>query len=623
MTETETSDNAVRQFENTSATTLSRNEAEERLTAVIRQGFNTDSPVLVEALPTIGKSSGLIKWAATTGNPLTTFTARRDLYKQFEDWCEEAGLTYKRLPSFHSDCATANGEHGNDWKARVWETYRTKKLFGGEIHGLAEELYGEPLPCQENGECSFFTERAFDPAEYDVLVGHYVHAHTPVNSRGTDFTKGRYVAFDEFPEDGFLTTYSTGTVTRAVGAFLDRNNDCPYRFPKQFRTHRYDSERRREGEEWFNQHGLRRNVGGVVNDQNDSLHVDEAIMAYALFAAEDLDNGWEYAHLPNKRKAVIHPSDESLIVLTPPTLKGAESVIALDGTPTIEKWRLLLGEDLQHLSVLTDAEKRAYLRHTLGIRVIQTNNEAKPYSSGWHVTPPKDLALIEGVGLRENTLPSLITSKRALRQYEERGLEELVDETKYYGKFKGSNDFESKRVGIVIGSPHYGDDELEKWGALAGRSVSRTEDTYGFEVDFGDFGNQLLYGMRENGVLQAVMRFGRDGGGATVYVHTAALPEWVKREEGLPRIHTWQGDGMEEVIAAVNDLDRPEWRAKHIFERVSITDPQVRTHLNNLADYGFLETRRDGGRGNPITWIDAGIASVGAKGHVEFDATER
>lgn len=40
-------------------------------------------------------------------------------------------------------------------------------------------------------------------------------------------------------------------------------------------------------------------------------------------------------------------------------------------------------------------------------------------------------------------------------------------------------------------------------------------------------GDEFLTQMREHETLQAAMRFGRDGNGAVVCVHTDTLPEWV------------------------------------------------------------------------------------------------
>ncbi|MFC6954101.1 helix-turn-helix domain-containing protein [Halorubellus litoreus] len=499
--------------------------------------------------------------------------------------------------------------------------YDDQGLFGGEIHRFAHTLFDETLPCQEGGKCPFYEERDFDPDDYDVLIGYYTHAHSSKSPYGTDITKDRFVAIDEFPDGAFLKTFDTGTVTKAVNALLGDCDDSPYQFKKELTKQRTDTTLREAGTEWLTEILAERDVVQVVEDMAGGAHVDAATIAYVVLNATELENGWEYATLPNGQVGAINPTDESVTILTRPDIGDAKGVIALDGTPTVELWRLLLGESLTHEAIHSDEEKGEYLEEGLGIRVVRTSENVKPYSSGIHVTPPKDIALIEGVGLIEEELPSLISSRRAINQYKKLGLADLVDDWTHYGATKGINNFGKKRVGIVVGSPHYGDQELQKWGALAGKSLSRAEDQYGSNVDFGDYGNKLLYGMREQAVLQALMRFGRDGGGATVYVHTSALPEWVRYKAVSPQVHTWVGEkeGMKKVIAAIDELEEREWRCSQIVDAVPLSPQQVRTHLNRLEEFGFLKSRRGSGRGRPYIWSDHGIDSIGDWGHVNFD----
>jgi hypothetical protein len=344
-------------------------------------------------------------------------------------------------------------------------------------------------------------------------------------------------------------------------------------------------------------------------------------MTYAILTAEDLANRWEHTRLPDGRTAVVNPTDESLTVLNQPALKGVKSVIALDGTPTVEKWQLMLGDDLRREAIMSDTEKQRYLRNKLGVRVIQTTEAANHYSgrAAISVTPEKDLVLFEGVRRRENIRPALRTSKSALRKYEEKGLSEVVRETEHYGNLKGSNKFKKTRVGIVAGSPHYGDDYIKRWSALAGKSVEEGYDEDGVRLkgmaqDFGDYGNRILYGMRENEVLQAILRFGRDGDGATVYVHTAAIPEWVERDEAVPEIRPWS-HGMCQILEAIEKTEGREWRTKDITSQVSVSGQQVREHLHTLADFGFVSYRQEW-RG--YTWSDESLNEIGQRGHVPF-----
>ena len=134
------------------------------------------------------------------------------------------------------------------------------------------------------------------------------------------------------------------------------------------------------------------------------------------------------------------------------------------------------------------------------------------------------------------------------------------------------------------------------------------------DQDFGAYGNRILHGMREKEVLQAMMRFGRDAGGATVYVHTAALPEWVERDEYVEEIRLW-ADGMKEVLDAISALGKSEWRTKHIAEQVSVSSQQVRDHLHSLTDFGYISCRSEG-RG--YMWSDRNIKNISKRGHVQF-----
>jgi hypothetical protein len=118
--------------------------------------------------------------------------------------------------------------------------------------------------------------------------------------------------------------------------------------------------------------------------------------------------------------------------------------------------------------------------------------------------------------------------------------------------------------------------------------------------------------MREHEVLQAVLRFGRDKHPTTVYVHTAALPEWVPLEAEC-HIERWS-KGRREVAKVLESEAPDEWRTAEVSEQVDISKRQVRTNLNQLADDGYVE-RREEGRG--ITWVVTD-ETIDRLGQVEF-----
>jgi DNA-binding transcriptional ArsR family regulator len=246
---------------------------------------------------------------------------------------------------------------------------------------------------------------------------------------------------------------------------------------------------------------------------------------------------------------------------------------------------------------LSDEERADYLTDALDCSIVQTTDAVKTYSSGSYVKSEEDGLLFYAVAEREEREPALISTAKAISQYEQAGVLDPIANHEHYGNLKGSNDFKDERVGIVAGSQHYGDDYVERWGALAGESIERG-DGKGIDLHYGEFGNKVLHHMREHEVLQALLRFGRDGDGANIYVHTAALPEWVP-VEAKGEIDTWS-KGTREIVEVLEANAPDEWRTADVAEEVSIVPRTVRNSLHELADAGYVE-RREEGRG--ITWV--------------------
>lgn len=278
-------------------------------------------------------------------------------------------------------------------------------------------------------------------------------------------------------------------------------------------------------------------------------------------------------------------------------MNDADGIIALDGTPTPDLWQLTVDPRLGHEQVLSDVERADYLTEALGYSTVQTTDAIKTYSSGNYVKPEEDGLLFDKVAEREETEPALISTWDAINQYEQERSLSSIGRHEHYGNLKGMNKFQQERVGIVSGSQHYGDDHVELWGALAGQSIERGEGK-GLDLDYGEFGNKILYHTREHEVFQAVLRFGRDGDGANVYVHTAALPEWVPVEaEGS--IKQWS-KGTRETVEVLESDTSDKWRTSDIAEQVDISERQVRTNLKKLAELGCVEKLEEG-RG--YSWV--------------------
>jgi DNA-binding transcriptional ArsR family regulator len=114
------------------------------------------------------------------------------------------------------------------------------------------------------------------------------------------------------------------------------------------------------------------------------------------------------------------------------------------------------------------------------------------------------------------------------------------------------------------------------------------------------------------------MRFGRDGNGAVVYVHTNTLPEWVPIAGEGEVIDTWS-DGMRQVLEAVRD--RREWTTAEIVAdpQVDLSERQVRAHLTRLYEDGYLDRETEG---CGFVWRDDGLHRVSEHGEVDLEPVD-
>jgi hypothetical protein len=562
-------------------------EARTRLSALIRDSLAQDTPILIDALPSVGKSYGVVDWAKETGNPTTVFTIRTELYDQYRQWAKEAQLSFKRLPSFHNDCETASGEYGDDWKERVLEAY-TQGLGPSEIHHSADKLFNKSLPCM--GTCSYLSKRDFEPEDVDLILANFRFAYRD------EYTEGRYVVFDEFPNDDFLNEFGAGEVASITRWFCAENEDFPADYKGDIDSASGNPSYKTRLLTWFSERNpvLRRDAASAISANSQKAHPEAAAIVYSLLTAKQLDNGWKYSDLPENRVSVISPEDESLTLLNRPKLDEAEGIIALDGTPSLMKWKLVLGPELTHKPLMTDAEKCHFLKSEIGINVVRTHGNTKPYLSGAYVVPKADVALLESIIARENSEVGLITSKRALRQYKDVGMPDGITGSMTYGAFRGSNKFAEVRVGAVIGSPHYGHQYVYKYAALSGLSVEWSG--HGNELSYGEEADGLLHSMREHEVLQAILRFGRDGGGATVYVHTSAIPEWVDIIIANVNPYVWDSRGSTRglVCETMREDISVEWRVSEMADEIGVSKHTARKHLNALCEWGLVDVRKEG-----------------------------
>jgi len=562
-----------------------RDRTEEKVVGAVSSGDR----LILEALPTLGKSRGAVKAAAETDEPVTILTSRKELYEQVEDKGDEFGVEVQRLPSFFDECPTASGAHGNEWKERV------KKLYNSGATGRDIHAYAEP-PCQEDGSCPY--SRAWDGVDEDadVLVGHYVHAYVP------KVRSGRTLVFDEFPEEEFTHALEGDEFKRAVSAYLDTVESVPFDDFTDLLENRDDDERRARAVEYLTRDtSVLCDTERAVYDENFHAYAPAAVLG--LLASDDLGNGWEHAALDEDEADGVTFDREatSVYVHDAPDLGYSRGVVCLDGTPTPEMWETALGTRLNHTQVLTDEERKEYVREGLNHSVVQTTEYVKPYSSGENVNVPKDTALLEAVGDKHDRDVDLITTMSARHAYpgdgdDGRAVEiDGVDAVEHYGNLKGSNQFEKSRLGAVVGSCHYGDRYVEKWGAFMGEAVERGDEK-GRELSYGETGDKIHRHMTEHETVQAVLRFGRDGNGALVYVATSALPEWVPCDVTPPEcgdvVRRTRSDAERDVIRALTEDGKQTVR--ELTAVVDVTARQVRNITEKLDDEGLVEREKIG-----------------------------
>ncbi|SEV98357.1 Penicillinase repressor [Natrinema salifodinae] len=558
-------------------------EARSRCQAAIEEALINRSTAIIDALPSMGKSRGVIKAAAGTGEPLTILVGRghEEMYEQYEEWCEEDGLKCKRLPSFTSDCETANGTHGDAWRDRVMEPY-SRGATGRDIHMRIEDM-----PCKEDG-CTYRSQWSFDPDEYDVLIGHYTHAHV------YKAIQGRAVAFDEFPGGAFELDSVKG-LPGTVSTYLEDSPLPVNDFTELIECRRDPALRDEALRQFASRDGIK-----VAPDADQAFtqggHSAAPFVVLMLIFGEEVMDGWEVADIESSR-CLWHRPTQTFYMLTPPDLLPGRGVIGLDGTPTSIMWNLALDQRFTHREVLDKDERSKYITETMSIELVRTTESIKPSGKGGrYVNVEDDTALFENIAQEHDEKPALIAPQAALKRYEQSGALEYIDGTQHYGNLLGSNEFKHLRVGVVSGSMHYGDRFIEKWAAYADEDIDR--EGKGVNLTYGDFGDKILTHMREHQTLQAMFRFGRDGNGARVYINTNTLPDWIEPHDEARVVRCWS-DGERQILEVINDLD--EWKTSDLIEHpdIEISKRQIHRVLNKLTERGYVTKTR---KGRALVW---------------------
>jgi hypothetical protein len=629
----------------------------------------------------MGKSRGIILNVAETGDPHTIYTLRHDLYRQYEASCEEIGARHIRVPSHRADCPLGEqyeNTHGEPrhseakkWDDKIKNEYKRLGSFTA-VH----EHFGDQLPCQAEGLCPYVQaregfHRMLDEIEngnakpYDVIIGNYLHSFTPYTetiqkSDGEEITiqkpgryhKDRYVVFDEFPGEDAVRKIDGGTVQESITAYLQTKPGLPFKNYADLNERKDDPEIQVEIAKWRSSQGENRQFWSNRFASRGNAVAEAPLLTELALSAEPLPvNRYGRAKIGQDTVGVVNGGNGSVWLLTRPPIANAHGVVALDGTPTLELWNVLL-PGIEHRPALpTDEDKNDYIRDQLGLQLIRTSPYVKPYGSGKEFDSDKPSNQIQDTNeaaIRDvlafswmidfcgnGDPPSLISTKAANEAYERVGFLDEVDLCEHYNNLIGTNALGRSRFGIVAGCNYPGDEVVKMWAALCGVGVEAVtnddgERLSGRNLSFGTVGEPFLHAVRENDVLQAVMRFGReldeDGNrGATVFVHTSALPEWVEYEDQLPRVKLWgNDDGFTDVLHVLREYgdEATEWTAREVHEILETTHGEedavslktVRRNLNDLCDYGIAtrekRTGRGSGRGRPWRYTPESLCEL-------------
>jgi hypothetical protein len=297
-------------------------------------------------------------------------------------------------------------------------------------------------------------------------------------------------------------------------------------------------------------------------------------------------------------------------------------VVGLDATGRTRLWRLAIGRDTERRDIHdSPAERRGFLRDVMNLRVVQTSETANAYFSDPHGKNfGEDLELVDtvtaeftgyGPDVIDTKAPAVITSKKVMNHLREPLADALgvpADATYAedsplvnFGDMKGSDALGERQVGVILGSPHYGDQEPEKWALVGGEDAAR-EDGYGMNLDYGsETANAYLKNMREDHVMQAILRAGRNDDGTVVFAHTAALREDLPVDYQAVTLTAHSKGTLAVAEAAKTYRDEP-FTVQDVVDEIrddqdAVDERQVRNILAELAGEGYLRRVREGGPG--------------------------
>jgi len=576
---------------------------------VLRHGITKSildgETALFDVLPGLGKSRSAAK-IAEHGIPISVFTNLTENYGQFGGWSRDFGVESEKFPRSTVDCPSLSGQYPEDDTVKEAMEALDNGWPVSEIH----DEYN--LPCQQNRECEYIEKVQNLKVEGSgLLVGHYTQAYVE------SYVKDRVAVLDE---DAFEEYYqSIKNPAQKAQDFIDSLNNFPLNDLKPLSGQKRDKILKRL-----------ENIGLEPEDHPNSVgefHAKAPLIAYAIYGAEELDNGLKYIELPGNRVAVFdkwYPTDgeATIWLLDPPDFSKAEAVIGLDATPCIPKWERILGDDFTHYRLFDEDERNQHLRDQ-GYEFIQLNSYAWP-SQGGNLSIEKCEAYLREVHREHGERPDLITSKDVRSELEDRGLDHLWNRDLHFGNHRGKNHLKDSELLVVLGSPSRRDNYFKHLTALFGESAERVKHVQGMNLSFGStIGDDLLEQTRRGGVFQAAMRAGREKDAqATVFIATGLVPEWLETKRvgkrlpngGFDACPNPRGDSNRAVIQVLRNEDGIS--GHEVARRAKLPKSTVSDSLNRLREDGLVEKK---GRGRGTKWHDRGLEGANIAGNADIE----
>lgn len=569
-----------------------RRKTKEELDSAVSSGRY----ILLDSEPGSGKTTQLPETIDDPETRVLYTTAREELYDQMERLCGDKGVDAKIVPRLYEDCPVFASEPDTATEELARTLHRV---------GVSGTLIHEWLNLHSDAGCQFVTEMSnFEPEQHQVLIGHYTLANLE------DYTSGRTVVVDEFPEESFITHIEKPQ--KPVTEFL-KQCELPYSDWTDLLEHRNDDDRSRAAKDWFftrikrTDRGLSGNPFHVLSNVTGKRHVRGAFLTASMLFMDDLGNGFETTNAPVERRGRSIPKSNferlrdaffrretcvrnresgEMWILSPPDLSGANGVVGLDGTPTPILWDLVLDLDFEHREVLSESERERYFSKLQNYTIKQANDAARHNSSGRNMTPEFDRALFEYIDVNESGEPCLVAPDSSLDELEERGLLESVKDKRNFAEIRSSNAFEGERLGVIPYALHPGDDTIKRWGALLGRAVTPNRVN---GLSYGRVGDKIYHHIVHNRILQAVYRFGRDGAGATVYVATGATPSWIRPDERI-QVSPFRGEKKRAISRVLRENPEAGFTDEKMATRIDCEPRHVRTAFSELREGSYVDT---------------------------------